>query len=157
MPGRSRWTRSGFWVYSGFDFDCSHRNNTITGWACLMVNSCPLLCLQKQVAKLVTALFYFWSLLHKNNISLNLQIVNSIYGRRRFCHMWLLNADIMAGNAARQWLLILISHVASYCMERRMNVFHGNPSRSFTNPLLVRDCQSEQLSCVNSSTLSFGI
>jgi len=35
-----------------------------------------------------------------------------------FCHMWLLNADILAGNAARQWLALLIA-VGRDAGERR--------------------------------------
>ena len=42
------------------------------------------------------------------------------YHSRHFaaCCCLLLNADILADNAARQWLLIAVSHVVLYCVER---------------------------------------
>ena len=40
-------------------------------WACSSLN--PLLCLQRQIAKLVSALFYYWPLLRNNNMATNLQ------------------------------------------------------------------------------------
>jgi len=39
----------------------------------LVVHSCPLLCLQGQVAKLASGLFYSWSLLRSNKTATNLQ------------------------------------------------------------------------------------
>jgi len=50
----------------------------------LAVHSCPLICLQGQVAKLASGLFYCWSLLRNNNMATNLQRFTSIYGSRRF-------------------------------------------------------------------------
>jgi len=35
-----------------------------------------------------------------------------------FCHLQLLNAGILAGNAARQWLLIAVSQIVLYCVKR---------------------------------------
>jgi len=35
--------------------------------------------------------------------------------------MRLLNADILAGNAARQWLLIAVSYAHSYFVKRSMS------------------------------------
>jgi len=50
----------------------------------IAVRSCPLLCLQEQVANLARRLFYCWSLLHNNNTAINLQKFPSSYGKRRF-------------------------------------------------------------------------
>ena len=66
----------------------------------LAVHSCPLLCLQRWVAKLASRLFYCWSLLCNNSMTTNLQRFTSCNSSRRF--VALLNADL-AGNAARQW------------------------------------------------------
>ena len=45
----------------------------------LAVPSCPLLCLQGQVAKLASGLFYCWSLLCNNNMATNLLMFTSSY------------------------------------------------------------------------------
>jgi len=50
----------------------------------LEVHSCPLLCLQRQVAKLANGLLYFWFLLHTNDMATNLQKITSSYGSKRF-------------------------------------------------------------------------
>jgi len=48
------------------------------------VHSCPILCLQRQVAKVASGLFYCWGLLRNNNMSTNLQRVISCYDSRHF-------------------------------------------------------------------------
>jgi len=50
----------------------------------LAVHSCPLLCLQRQVANLVSGLFYCWSLLCNNNIATNVLMFTSNYDIRCF-------------------------------------------------------------------------
>ena len=59
------------------------------------VHSCPLLCgrcLQRQVAKLLCWLFYWWTLLRNNDMVTNLHVFTSCYGSRRFstcdCECW---------------------------------------------------------------------
>jgi len=47
----------------------------------LRLCSYPLLCLQKQVAKLASGLFCCWSLLHNNNTAISPQTFTSYYGR----------------------------------------------------------------------------
>jgi len=56
---RYTWTLRGFTVL----VSCSGE---------LAVHSCPLLCLQGQVAKPASRLFYCWSLLCNNNIAKNI-------------------------------------------------------------------------------------
>ena len=50
----------------------------------LAVYSCPLLCPQRQVAKLASGLFYCWSLLCNNNMATNLPMFTSSYDIKRF-------------------------------------------------------------------------
>ena len=50
----------------------------------LAVHWCPLLCLQRWVAKVTSGLFYCWSLLRNNNMATNLQRFTLYYGARRF-------------------------------------------------------------------------
>jgi len=48
------------------------------------VHSCPLLCLQRRVAKVTSGLFYCWSSLRNNDMATNLQRFTLYYGSRRF-------------------------------------------------------------------------
>jgi len=50
----------------------------------LAVHSCPLLCLQRWVAKVASGLFYCWCLLRNNHMSTNLQNFALYCGSRRF-------------------------------------------------------------------------
>jgi len=50
----------------------------------LAVHSCPLLFLQRWVAKVASGLFYCWSLLRNNNMATNLENFTLYYGSRRF-------------------------------------------------------------------------
>ena len=50
----------------------------------LAVHSCPLLCLQKWVAKVTSGLFYCWSLVRNNTMATNLQNFALYCGSRRF-------------------------------------------------------------------------
>jgi len=53
----------------------------------LLIHSCPLLCLQRQVEKVASRLFYCWSLLHNNNMATNLQMFTLSYGSIRLQHV----------------------------------------------------------------------
>jgi len=79
----------------------------------LAVYSCALLRMQMQVAKLLRGLFDRYSLLRNNNMAANLQRFS--YGRRRFaaCDCW--TQTSLAENAARQWLLVVVSFVVLHC------------------------------------------
>jgi len=59
-----------------------HYSGSMQWWACSSLN--PLLCLQRQVAKLGSELFYSWPLLRDNNMVTNTRRCNSNYGSRRF-------------------------------------------------------------------------
>ena len=50
----------------------------------IAVRSCPLLCLQGQVAKLASGLFVCWSLLRNNNTAINPQTLTSSCGGKGF-------------------------------------------------------------------------
>jgi len=57
----------------------------------LAIHSCPFLCLQRQVAKFASGLFYcIWSLLCNNTMATNLLMLASHYDTRRFatCDCW---------------------------------------------------------------------
>jgi len=47
-------------------------------------HSCPVLCLQRQVVKLASSLFYCRSVLCNNNMATNLHRFTSSNGRKRF-------------------------------------------------------------------------
>jgi len=49
----------------------------------IAVRSCPLLCLQMQVAKLASRLLYCWSLLRNNWLAMNIKMFTSSCGSRR--------------------------------------------------------------------------
>jgi len=58
-------------------------------WACSSLH--PLLCLQRQVAKLASELFYYWSLLLNNTMVTNVRTCTSSHGSMRFtaCNYWM--------------------------------------------------------------------
>jgi len=51
----------------------SQVHSLVSGSDELAVDSCPLLCLQRWVAKVASGLFYCWSLLSNNTMATNLQ------------------------------------------------------------------------------------
>ena len=107
----------------------------------LAVHSCSLLCLQRRVAKVASELFYCWSLLRNNNMATNLQRITLYCGSRRFvrnCYMRLLNAHILAGNAARQWHADSGKPRTFLLCEKKHGWVYSKASTSFKNPLLVR-------------------
>jgi len=60
-----------------------------------------------------------WSLL-RNNMATNLQMSTSSYGRCfAACDCW--TQTSLAGNAAKQWLLIEVSHAVLYCVKISMS------------------------------------
>jgi len=66
-----------------------------------------------RLQKLLSGLFDRYSLLRNNNMTTNLPRCS--YGRRRFsgCDCW--THTSLAENAARQWLLLVVSFVVLYC------------------------------------------
>jgi len=83
----------------------------------IVVHSCPLLCLQGQVAKLASGLFHYWSLLRNNYTTRNLQ--NSL--------------QVTAVGVFPQWsglpLRVFPSDVASpKCFEGSKNLVGENDS-----------------------------
>jgi len=81
-------------------------------------HSCPLICLQRQVAKRGKELFHYWPLLRSNNMATNSSKVHFKLRQWVFCRLWLLNAGILASNAAWQLLLIAVSQIVLYCVKR---------------------------------------
>ena len=107
----------------------------------LAVHSCPLLCLQRRVAKVASGLFCCWSLLRNNNMATNLQRFTSYYGSRRFVrngYMRLLNAYILAVNAAGQWHANSGRPRAFILCEKKHEWIDSKVSTSLKNPLLVQ-------------------
>jgi len=78
-----------------------HSYSVMQWWACSSLMS--LLCLQGRIAKVTSGLFYCWSLLRNNTQGNKSSKVDFILRWQAFCCIRLLNADILAGNAARQW------------------------------------------------------
>ena len=67
------------------------RCSVVMQWRiCSSLMSAPLICLQRQVAKLASGLFYCCCLLHNNDLATDLQRFTSNYGRRRCaaCDCW---------------------------------------------------------------------
>jgi len=84
----------------------------------LAVHSCPLLCLQRWVAKVASGFFCCWSLLRNNNTATNLQRFTLYYGGRRFVawDCWTQTSwQVMQRDSD---MLIAVSHVHSYFVKR---------------------------------------
>jgi len=116
-----------------------HSYSVMQWWASNSLMS--LLCLQRWVAKVASGLFYCWSLLRNNTMATNLQRFTSYCGSRRFvrnCYMRLLNAYILAGNAARQWHANSGRPRAFILCEKKHEWVYNKASKSFKNPLLVQ-------------------
>jgi len=87
----------------------------------LAVHSCPLLCLQRRIAKVVSGLFYCWYLLRNNNMATNLQRFTLYYGSRRFVarDCWTQTSwQVMQRGSD---MLIAVSHVYLYFVKRSMS------------------------------------
>ena len=76
----------------------------------LAVHICSFICLQRQVVKLASGLFYRWSLLQNNNMATNLHRFTSSYGSSRFatCDCWTQTSwQVMQGDrAASTWYFL---------------------------------------------------
>jgi len=66
----------------------------------IAVHSCPLICLQRQVAKLAGGLFRCWSFLRNNNMPSNRRVFTSSYSSRLFAASDCWTQTSLAGNAA---------------------------------------------------------
>ena len=97
-----------------------HCTGVMQWWACssLMYAHFPA----EAVAKLANELFYCWPLLRNNCMAWNDHRFALSCGSRCFaaCVDWL-SADILVGNAVRQWLMIAVSHIVAYCVKRSMS------------------------------------
>jgi len=115
-----------------------HSYSVMQWWACSSLMS--LLCLQRQVGKVASGLFYCWSFLRNNTVATNPQRFTIHFGRRRFviCCMRLLNVDILASNAARQWHADSGKPRTFVLCEKKHEWVYSNASTSLKNPLLVR-------------------
>ena len=84
----------------------------------LAVHSCPLLYLQRWVAKVASGFFCCWSLLRNNNMTTNLQRFTLYYGGRRFVAWdgWTHTSwQVMQRDSD---MLIAVSHVHLYFVKR---------------------------------------
>ena len=84
----------------------------------LTVHSCPLLCLQRRVAKVASGLFYCWSLSRNNTMATDLQKFTLYYGSRRFVawDCWTHTSwQVMQRDSD---MLIAVSHVRLYFVKR---------------------------------------
>ena len=103
----------------------------------LAVHTCPLLCLQKRVAKVAIGLFYCWSSLRNNSMATNLQRFTLYYGAG-VCCMILLNAHILAVYAARQWHADSGKPRTFILCEKKHEWVYSNASTSLKNQLSER-------------------
>jgi len=106
----------------------------------LAVHSCLFICLQRQVVKVASGLFWCWSILRNNTVATNPQRFTIYYGSRRFviCCMRLLNVDILASNAARQLHAYSGKPRAFVLCEKKHEWGYSNASTSLKNQSLVR-------------------
>jgi len=85
----------------------------------LAVHSCPLLCLQRWVAKVASRLFCCWSLLRYNNMATNLQRFTLHHGSRRFvawdCWTQAYSWQVMQRDSD---MLTAVGHVHLYFVKR---------------------------------------
>ena len=107
-------------VFCWYETHCTRVRFTVILWCSdeLAIHICPLLCLQRRVAKVASGFFYCWSLLRNNNMATNLQRFTLHYGSRRFvawdcwtCTSW----QVMQRGSD---MLIVASHVRLYFVKR---------------------------------------
>jgi len=87
----------------------------------LAVHWCPILCLQRRVAKVARGLFCCWSWLRNNTAATHLQRAALNYGSRRFV-AW--DSWTYTSWQVMQWdsdMLIGVSHVHLYFVKRNMS------------------------------------
>jgi len=87
----------------------------------LAVHSCPLLYLQRWVAKVTSGLFYCWSLMRNNNMATNLQKFTLYYGSRRFVAWDCRTHTSWQAMQRESDMLIAVSHVHLYFLKRSMS------------------------------------
>jgi len=102
---------------------CTRVRFTVTVWCSneLAIHSCPLLCLQRRVAKVASGFFYCWSLLRNNNMPKKFQRFTLHYGSRRFVawDCWTYTSwQVMQRGSD---MLIVVSHVRLYFVKRSMS------------------------------------
>ena len=84
----------------------------------LAVHSCPLLCLQRWIAKVTSGLFYCWSLLRNNNMATTLQRFTLYYGSKCFVAWDCWTPTFWQIMQRDSDMLIAVSHVYSYIVKR---------------------------------------
>jgi len=89
----------------------------------LAVHTCPLLCLQKRVAKVAIGLFYCWSSLRNNSMATNLQRFTLFYVSRRFVAWDCWTHTSWQFMQRDSDMLIAVSHVHLYFVKRSMSEF----------------------------------
>jgi len=84
----------------------------------LAIHSCPLLCLQRWVAKVASGFFYCWFFLRNNTMATNLQRFTLHYGSRRFVawDCWTHTSWQVMQRGSH--MLIAESHVHLYFVKR---------------------------------------
>ena len=87
----------------------------------LAVHSCPLLCLQRRVAKVASGLLNCWSLLRNNNMATNLQRFSLYNGGRRFVAWDCWTHTSWQVMQRESDMLITVSHVHLYFVKRSMS------------------------------------
>ena len=102
---------------------CTRVRFTLIVWCSdkLAIHSCPLVCLQRQVAKVARGFFYCWSFLRNNNMATDHQRFTLNYGSRRFVawDCWTYTSwQVMQGDNG---MLIVASHVHLYFVKRTMS------------------------------------
>jgi len=105
----------------------------------LAVHSCPLLCLQRWVAKVASGLFYCWTLLRNDTMARNLQKFTLYYGSRHFVawDCWTHTSWLIMQRDSD--MLIVESHLRLYIVKRSTSQsIHSNASTSLKNALLMR-------------------
>ena len=93
-----------------------HSCSVMQWWACSSL--CPLLCLQRWVAKVASLLLYCWSLLRNNNMATSLQRFTLYYGSRRFVAWDCWTQTFWQVMQRDSDMLIAVSHVHSYFVKR---------------------------------------
>jgi len=107
-------------------------------WACSSLN--PLLCLQRQIAKLVSALFYYWPLLRNNNMATHFQRFTSVVAVP-FCRMCLLNLERRhLGRYMQRLTADSISHVLYTVLCEKKHCCQQSAFFATKVPSKVRNC-----------------
>ena len=114
-----------------------HSYSVVQWWACSAL-MCPLVYLQRRVAKDVSGLFCCWSLFRNNTGATNLKRFTFHHGSRRFVawDCWThISWQVMQRDSD---MLIAVSHVHLYFVKRSMSESTAVLPQVWKNPLLVR-------------------